>query len=196
LSWQAETFQPYFDRLYALVRELAPQAQPVVHQTWAYRCDAPLLREFGIDQQTMFARLQENYAHVAEKYGLPVIPCGEALQAARAIFQFVPDTDYDYAHPIPLTLPEQRRSLIVGYHWCTGNTGSGKAELHMDERHCNAKGCYLANAVWFEFFTGRPIADNAFCPDGVSPDDLAILKKVAHETVERFGGPVRKVPTT
>jgi hypothetical protein len=104
---------------------------------------------------------------------------------------FVPDAEYDYDNPKPLDLPNQNKSLAIGYKWRTGNTPSGKAELAFDPRHLNEKGCYIANAVWFEMLTGRQIADNAYSPDGVSLEELALFKRIAHETVVEYGEPLR-----
>ena len=183
LSWREESYYPFIDKLSHLVGELAPQAQRVIHQTWAYRCDASEYKTYGIDQNLMFQSLKQAYANAARKLGCRVIPCGEAFQKAREIFNYTPDPNYNFENPKLLQLPEQSKSLIGGYYWCTGNTNSGKAELHMDGRHGNEKGCYLANAVWYEFFTKRSIFDNPYCPEGVTADELEILKKVAHETV-------------
>ena len=188
LSWRPETYFPYMERLYNLVRELAPQARPVIHQTWAYRIDANELKEYGITQDEMFKCLKQAYSDATKKLGCRIIPCGEAFQKARAIFNYAPDPNYDFENPKPLELPDQSKSLIVGYSWRMGNTPSGKAELALDGRHGNAKGCYLANAVWYEMFTGKSILENSFCPEGVSKEELDILKNVAHETVIEYGG--------
>ena len=188
LSWKAETFYPYIEKLYDLVKKFAPQAQIVIHQTWAYRCDAHELEKYGISQNEMFTRLKQSYYDASKKLGCRVIPCGEAFQKARAIFKYTPDKNYDYEDAKPLELPDQSKSLIKGYFWKTGNTATGKAELTLDGRHGNEKGCYLANAVWYEMFTKNSILDNKFCPEGVSQDELDILKHVAHETVIEYGG--------
>jgi hypothetical protein len=183
LSWREETYFPFMENLYNLVRELAPQAEIVIHQTWAYRVDAEELKRYGIDQTEMFNRLKDAYDKASKRLGCSIIPSGEAFQKARAIFNYTPDTNYNFDAPKPLQLPEQSRALIVGYYWATGNTPTGKAELRMDGRHGNPKGCYLANAMWFEKFSGKSILENSFCPEGVSPEELEILKKVAHETM-------------
>lgn len=189
-SWRAETYQPYFDNLLALVREHAPSARPLVHQTWAYRVDAPFFTENGIDQATMHERLVAAYDEIASRHELRIIPSGDAFRRARARLGFTADTAFDYGHAIPPTLPDQSRSLIAGYHWRTGNTPSGKAELHHDYRHGNDLGCYLAGAVWFEMFTGVEAGAVAFCPRGVAADELAIARRAAHEAVEASGGPL------
>jgi Domain of unknown function (DUF4886) len=82
-----------------------------------------------------------------------------------------------------LEQPNQDKSLNLGHAWETGNTPSGKPELGEDYRHLNEKGCYIANAVWFEMFTGRTIADNSFCPAGISQAELKLFKTIAHQTV-------------
>jgi hypothetical protein len=189
-SWRPETYQPHLSRLAALVRELAPQAQVVLHQTWAYRVDGPSLAVFGLDQTGMFQKLQAAYAGAAAELGCRILPCGLAFQKARAALRFVPDAAFDYQNPTPLQLPDQRRSLIRGYAWATGNTRSGNPELHMDERHGNARGCYLANAVWYEMIFGRLIADNPFLPEGVTPDERTLLQAAAHAAVMEAGGPL------
>lgn len=192
LSWKEETFYPYIEKLYDLVKKFAPQAQIVIHQTWAYRCDARELEKYGISQNEMFTRLKQSYYDASKKLGCRVIPCGEAFQKARAIFNYTPDKNYDYENAKPLELPDQSKSLIKGYFWKTGNTATGKAELSLDGRHGNEKGCYLANAVWYEIFTKNGILDNKFCPESISQGELDILKHVAHETVIEYDEGVKK----
>ncbi|HOJ12517.1 MAG TPA: hypothetical protein PK733_18285, partial [Clostridiales bacterium] len=170
------------------VRKLAPQAQIVIHQTWAYRCDAEELKKYGISHEEMFACLKQAYSEASKKLGCRIIPCGEAFQKARSIFNYTPDESYDFENAKPFELPEQSKSLIAGYFWKTGNTVTGKAELRIDGKHGNAKGCYLANAVWYEMMTKNSILDNKFCPEGISQEELDILKKAAHETVKEYGG--------
>lgn len=190
-SWQPETFVPYIDNLNELIRELAPQAKTVVHQTWAYRSDADILtEEFGLDQEEMYKRIVQNYNETSKRLGCKILPSGVAVQKARPEMNFQVDTSYDYENPKPLGLPDQSKSLIVGYHWATGNTPTGKAELRMDYKHLNNKGCYLANAVWFEMFTGKAIADNSWAPEFLSPEELSLFKRVAHEAVVEYGGPL------
>lgn len=190
-SWRPETYEPYAGNLYTLIRESAPQAEVLLHQTWAYRVDAPLLQEFGVDQQGMFERLTAAYGALAERFNCRILPSGDAIRRARAAFDFRVDPDYDFADPAPLDLPDQSRSLIVGHFWRTGNTASGKAELSLDERHLNAKGCFAANCVWFEMLTGLAAAENSFVPDGVSAAEADILRTAAHAAVAAYGGPLQ-----
>jgi hypothetical protein len=192
LSWRQETYSPYLDRLIDLVRKHAPQAQILFHQTWAYRYDSDLLKKFGISQQEMFDSLKQACAQVTRRFGCRLIPSGEAFQKARAVLKYTVDTNYDFSDPQPLQVPDQEGSLIVGYHWKTGNTASGKPEFHLDGKHANINGYYLASAVWYEMFTGYRIFENSCRPEGISQEVLAVLKNAAHETVAEYGGPIRR----
>jgi hypothetical protein len=187
-SWQPETFIPYIDNLHALINELAPQAQPILHQTWSYRTDGEILKEFKIDQIEMYKHIVQNYNNLSKHFDCRILPSGTAIQKARPEMNFEIDSNYDYNNPTPLQLPDQSKSLIIGYQWSTGNTSTGKAELNMDYRHLNNKGCYIANAVWFEMFTGKKIADNTYIPPFLSSEELTLFKKVAHEAVVEYGG--------
>ncbi len=190
-SWRAETYVPYIDNIYALIKELAPQAETLLHQTWAYRIDNDAyFTESDIDQREMYNRIVQAYKELSKRLGLRILPSGTAIQKARGEMGFVYDKAFDYDNPRPLELPEQTKSLNIGYKWATGNTLSGKAELVSDPRHLNNKGCYIANAVWFEMLTGRSIADNTWIPDFLSAEELALFKRVAHEAVIEYGGPL------
>ena len=53
LSWRPETFFPYIGHLHELITQLAPQAQPIIHQTWAYRTDATIFDELKMIASNM-----------------------------------------------------------------------------------------------------------------------------------------------
>jgi len=190
LSWKPETFFPFIDHLHGLITKLAPQAQPIIHQTWAYRIDATIFDHPEIDQAHMYSCLCQAYNDAAKKLNCRQIPSGAAFQNARKRLNYLPDPNYDFAHPTPLELRDQKASLNIGYRWQTGNTPSGKAELGIDFKHANEKGCYVANAVWFEMFTGKSMFENSFCPAGVSKEERSILMHAAHEAVMEYGGPL------
>lgn len=190
LSWRPETYEPWFSELLALVRELAPQAQPLIHQTWAYRSDAPFYAEQGFGQAEMHRRVVDAYAAVAEAHQLPVIPVGEAFALARAELGYVKDPGFDFDHPEPGALPDQSGSLVIGWRWQTGNTPDGHAHLGIDPKHCSPLGLYLGAATWYERITGQPIADNGFQPWGVSEAELPILRAAAHRAVAAVGGAI------
>ena len=187
LSIDPDSYFPWFELLHGLVRELAPQSEILIHQTWSFREDSGIFRENGLTSATMFDRLAENYRRAASRLGCRIIPCGLAFQKARERSPYQLDPKYDFAAPEPLTLPVQINSLQQGYCWDTGNTASGNPEFRLDCRHCNVRGVYLATAVWFEFLTGRTLAGNSFLPPGLDPADRDFLRQCASEAVAEGG---------
>ena len=78
-----ETYQPYLDSLVDMIREIAPEAKILVHQTWAYAQDSKRLTdELGYTKhQDMFKDVKASYEKAAEEIGAyKIIPCGEVFQ--------------------------------------------------------------------------------------------------------------------
>ncbi len=186
-SWIRATFEPYLGNLLREIRALAPGAEPLLHQTWAYRSDAGFLADKGITQRYMFDRIRENYDHFGALYKLRLLRAGAAVQAARDTpghaFAW-PDPDFDYAHPHPPALPDQTHSLIAGWRWNINGTADGKPELVKDVIHLNSDGCFLIGCLWFERLTGRGILANPFKPDSMSEATAAFLRGVAHSIAQ------------
>lgn len=183
-SFIKDSYEPYFSRLHNLVKELAPQAEILLHQTWSYRQDEPLLEELEMTPKQMFERLKAIYAELAEEYSCSVIPSGQAFEDARRVLQFEQDKSFNFENPPFMELPDQSKSLIVGHHWKTGNTPTGNPTFECDSRHANHAGCYLLGALWFEIVTGKSILSNSFVPDGMSSEDVDFLKQIAHNLVK------------
>ncbi len=78
-----ETYQPYLNELADMIREIAPEAKILIHQTWAYAQDSKrLTEELGYEKhQDMFKDVQASYKKAAEEIGAyKIIPCGEVFQ--------------------------------------------------------------------------------------------------------------------
>ena len=78
-----ETFQPYLNDLADLIREVAPEAKILIHQTWAYAQDSKRLSdELGYTtHQEMFKDVEASYKKAAEEIGAyKIIPCGEVFE--------------------------------------------------------------------------------------------------------------------
>lgn len=183
-SFKEETFEPYAGILVEYLRKKAPGAEILVHETWAYRQDSKLFtKEFT--QQDMYAKLKANYEKLAARYGLRILPSGDALQAARQTprWTFVfPDPKFDYANPAAGTLPDQTGSLNVGWRW-SKDKKTGAPTFGLDANHANAYGEYLAGAVWYEVLFKDNVEKANFAPEGISAEDAANLRHIAHETV-------------
>jgi hypothetical protein len=185
-SWRRESFEPFLSRLHGLVRERAPRAEVLLHQTWAYRSDAPFLPESGLTQERMFAGIRDAYRHYGEALRCRILPAGEAVQLARAAAArtFVwPDADFDYALAQAPALPRQAHSLEAGWYWQIAGTPDGRPVLRLDPKHLNAAGCFLVSAVWFECLTGLDVRSIPFAPPEMDAATASFLRDVAHQTV-------------
>ena len=164
-SGKPETYQPYLNELSAYVKKYAPQAEQLIHETWAYETDSshPAFPDYGCDQQRMYALLKDAYDRAAQAIGARVIPSGDAFQIARRHSLF------DHAH--------------------------GGQSLNRDGFHASlTKGRYLLGCVWVETLTGVSMVGNAFVPalaehPELTPtaEELAVLQRAAHEAVKARG---------
>ena len=185
-SFKPETFQPHVSRLVAYIKKHAPQAEIVIHQTWAYRDDHPFwgLKDFNTD--VMYKAVRRAYDGLAAETGFRLVPCGDAMEAARrdpAWGKFQPDPEFDPNTAVYPSLPKrEKRSLHGGYSW-KKDAKTGAFKLGWDKFHANANGNYLLGCVWFEFFFGQSAVGNTFVPKGVAAEDAAILQRVAHRVV-------------
>jgi hypothetical protein len=155
-----ETYEPAGSNLIAFVKRHAPQAEIVVHQTWAYRADESRLLNWGISTDQMHADVSMAYSEFAARHGLRVIPCGDAFQLARKTpgwGDFTP---------------------AVGDAPASGRT------LHIkDGFHASLEGSFLLGYVWQEFLFGDDVRKSAVTPNGLAPSDAAVLREIAHAAV-------------
>lgn len=171
-----ETYFPFIEELADFVRALAPSAEIVVNETWAYEYDSthPAFADYGINRFQMHASLSEAYRRAARAIGARIIPVGEAVRIARENAAFDPERG-----GVPLTRDGFHLSLYAGR--------------------------LLAGLTWYEFFTGRDARENRFVPalyeyTGKNPatgermlvpvpstmptqEQLAILRAAAHAAV-------------
>lgn len=185
LSHKLESFHPYVNQLVGYLREHAPEAKILLHQTWAYREDHPIYRN-GFSSEAMATQIEKNYRILADSLQVGVLPVGEAFRAVRQTENWkfsYPDPDFDYDHPKRGSIPRQPGSLHRGWAWRKNKT-TGADEFHLDAIHANVAGCYLAGAVWFEVIFQADVTENSFRPAELSVSQAAFLRRVAHRTVE------------
>ena len=65
-----DTYQPYADNLIAKIRELAPQAEIVIQQTWSYTPYDARLAKWKMTPKDMYEALKKAYAQLASKHKL------------------------------------------------------------------------------------------------------------------------------
>ncbi len=91
-SGWADTYEPFAGLLVGYLKREAPDARIALQQTWAYEPDSThgAFIRYNRDQQEMYRRSRACYRAVAEKYGLPLIPCGDVIQRLRSLPEFDP----------------------------------------------------------------------------------------------------------
>lgn len=186
LSFKPETFQPHADELIAAIRTYVPNAEIVVHQTWAYRDDHPWFQKSdGFTPAKMYEGLTATYKAFADGKGFRVLPVGDAMHLARKTprWTYVADPEFDFANPPAGQLPNQNGSLYVGWRWTTPKNSS-EPKLQLDAIHCNTPGKYIAGAVWYlQLFNTDTIPDS-YIPKNLDPEDAADLRRHALAAVQ------------
>lgn len=182
-SFDLENYRPWAQKLHDYIKRYAPQAEVLVHQTWAYRDDDPLFRSGTFSADTMHVRLSHAYTTIAAELGCRVIPVGDAFQMVRQdpAWRFDTKRVVDpkaYQHP---RLPEQGRTLHAGWRWRTAK--DGRQALANDTHHAGLAGEYLAACVWFEFLYQQSVVENTFVPRNLPAEDARFLRETAHRVV-------------
>lgn len=188
-SHDAATYRPFAQQLHEYIQQHAPQAEVLMHQTWAYRCDDP---RFAVTapkpgepatQADMYRLLTDAYATIATELSVRRIPVGDAFYLADTDSQwgYQPDATYDLKQKEPTTLPDQTHSLHVGWRLTKQTDGSQK--LSIDGHHANAAGEYLGACVWYEVLFGESVVGNEFVTAGLDKAYGRFLQETAHKAV-------------
>ncbi len=189
-SYKPESYEPYASQIIAKIRELAPQAEILIHQTWAYREDHPFFkRGDGFTPLKMYEQSRAAYHELSARYGgLRILPVGDAMHLARQTprWTFAPDANFDYKNPPVDQLPDQRASLMVGWRW-TNKDGVKKMEL--DAIHANTPGRYLGAAVWYQVIFGTSEVPADYAPNNIPAEDAADLREHAKAAVAALAAP-------
>lgn len=187
-SHDVATYRPFARQLHDYIRQHAPKAEVLVHQTWAYRRDDP---RFAVaapkpgepaTQADMYRMLTAAYATIATELGVRRIPVGDAffLADTDANWGFQPDGEFDFQAE-PTTLPIQTHSLHVG--WRIAKQPDGTRKLTMDGHHANTAGEYLGACVWYEVLFGESAVGNEFVVPGLEKAFARFLQETAHQAV-------------
>ena len=189
-SHDLASYEPYAVRLRDYIRKLAPQAEVLVHQTWAYRCDDPrFTRPSGVSgepatQDAMYNGLTAAYEAIAAKLGARIIPVGDAFHLADTdpAWGYKPDAAFDFKQAVKPALPDQAHSLHAGWQWKAQTNGAQR--LGMDGHHAGLAGEYLAACVFYEVLFRTSTVNHAFVPKGLDASYARFLRETAHQAVE------------
>ena len=169
-SWQPQTYVPWADLLVAKVRELQPQAEIVVQETWSYTPWDKRLADWKIDQNEMYAKLHDAYGAFAKKHGFRVIPTGTAVQLWRK--------------ELPVKYTENSfGGDVCGSKSAFVRDAQGKWRPGGDVFHFNSDGHYLQALVWAAKLFNKDVTACAYVPKGLDPAKATLMKKVAMEAV-------------
>ncbi len=177
-SYKPETFRPFAKELCDYIRKYAPSAEIAVHETWAYRADNKIFKD-SFTPVDMYQGVVKSYYGIAKELGLKkVIPVGDAFQLVEETpgQTFVFDKSFDPAKADG-KLPNQSPSLFKG--WILDKDG----KLKFDHGHANVRGEYLGGLVWFEKLFNGDATKVSFKPEGISDEDAAFLRSIAHAVV-------------
>ena len=185
-SWKANSFQPYADKLIGYIRNYAPTAEIVIQQTWAYRKDAPALKDWGITQKQMYSALEKNYRTLAEHKNLRVIPMGLAVELGRAEQpeNCLPYDKVALSELVPPDLPS-RANLLVGNSYWRKNK-SGDLWLAHDYIHLSPRGEYMQACLWFAFLFNKKTAEITYVPDSIGKSDAIWMRAKAQEALDSY----------
>ena len=188
-SHDVETYRPFAAQLANYVKEHAPQARLLVHETWAYRRDDPRFTDPSskanepATQEAMYRGLAAAYRSIAKELGAKLIPVGDAFQLADndPKYGYRVDTTFDFRSAQAPALPNQAHSLHVGWRW--QSPAKGEPRLAMDGHHANQAGEYLGGCVWYEVLFNESSVGNSAVPTSIDPGYAAFLQETAHRAV-------------
>jgi hypothetical protein len=152
-------------KLMAFVKGLAPQAEIVVHETWAYSANHGWFSKKGHTpgtRQQMHEMVKANYTELAKKHKLRMIPVGNAVQLFREKLP-VKTVKYNKADLKKLVRPNvidiSGGDVVGKMSWRKDRKDPSKMVLSNDCIHLNDKGKYLQACVWYMFLFDAKITD-------------------------------------
>lgn len=196
VSWDEKTYQPYADNLIAKIRELAPDAEIRIQQTWAYcNADGRICGDatpgkpgtWGFNQQGMHERLTSAYDRLAEKHHLKVIPAGDAVKLYREMLPvtFRPPTVEQLSAFRDGELPDMGGDPVGSYRWDKGQPlnkhlkDNDVRKLRCDSTHLNKEGEYLQACAWLVSLLGDDLSGLTYKPEFLSESKAAVMRKCA-----------------
>ena len=186
-----DTYEPYAGNLIAKIRELAPQAEIVIQETWSYAPYEQRLASWKMTPAQMHASLRKAYAQLAAKYGLRTIPTGDAVQLFRERLPVAYGTLLTRAEIAALKKP-----ATIDFHgdvtgnsaWRQGRKGKQKdweeVKLRPDFAHLNARGHYLQACVWLGFLFKVDPAKFSYRPKSLSEADAKLMRECARDALK------------
>ena len=186
-----DTYEPYAGKLIAKIRELAPQAEIVVQETWSYAPYSQRLATWKMTSAQMHESLRKAYAQLSAKYGLRTIPTGDAVQLFRERLPVEYGTLLTRAEIAALKKPAtiDLHGDVTGVSaWRKGRKGREKdweeVKLRTDFAHLNARGHYLQACVWLGFLFKVDPVTFSYRPESLSEADAKLMRECARDALK------------
>ena len=186
-----DTYEPYAGKLIAKIRELAPQAEIVIQETWSYSPYARPLATWKMTPAQMHESLRKAYAQLSAKYGLRTIPTGDAVQLFRERLPVEYGTLLTRAEIAALKQPETidlHGDVTGAASWRKGRKGRDKdweeVKLRTDFTHLNARGHYLQACVWLGFLFKVDPVTFSYRPESLSEADAKLMRECARDALK------------
>jgi hypothetical protein len=185
-SADLESYSPYAKKLYDFIKKLQPNAEIIIHQTWAYRSDASKFGriasgQLAKNQTEMWERSRAAYHTIAKQLNTRILPVGDAFNtvASDKVFGYKKDADFDFANPVSPNLPDQTNSLNMGYSWKND-------KMAFDANHANEAGRYLGSLIWYAVLFKESPLKLEYVPNKVPVEFAAYLRTVADKTIKNL----------
>ena len=186
-----KTYQPYADQLIAKIRELAPQAEIRIQETWSYSPYDGRLNVWKLTPDTMYAQLHEAYGTLAAKHGLKVIPTATAVQNYRRDLPVKYEKVYsrkEIAALVDPAVPEFYGDVTGSARWGKGGSWQKDAaehKLRLDGAHLNSAGEYLQGCVWVAALFGVDVTNCPYVMKGLDASRAAVMRKAAMAAMKK-----------
>lgn len=161
-SFSYESYQPFAGKLIARIRELAPQAEIRIQQTWSYSPYSQRLGPRGLTPESMFAGIKSAYDMLASESGLALIPMGDAVQLYRERLPVKYGKVLSTNEVAALSYPADVSfgGDVVG----SASLGKKTGKVRIDPHHLNAEGKYLQACVWLSSLFDVDVTKLAYEP--------------------------------
>ena len=185
-----KTFQPYADNLVAKIRELAPQAEIRIQETWSYAPYDGRLKVWKMTPDQMYDALHDAYGTLAKKHGLKVIPTATAVQAFRQRLPVKYEkvlSKKELAALVEPAVPEFYGDVCGSARWGKGGSwqkDKDEHKLRIDPSHFNRDGQYLQGCVWVQALFGKDVTACTYKPDFLSEARAKLMRECARDTAK------------
>lgn len=156
-SGMEETYFPFIAELFASCRKAQPDAEIVIHETWAYETDSThdAFVNYERSQKKMFNLLHNAYKKASDMLGARIIPVGDTIQYFR---EKAPGFDYS----------------------------NGGAPLTRDGFHLSVPdGRFIAALVWIELLAKTDARKVVFIPDGMTETRRDMIEKNVYSFLQK-----------